>query len=402
MSPLRVLVVHNHYRERGGEDAVFEAETALLRKNGVDVVTYEEHSDRATSIPPFRLAVEVVWSRESRRRLAAEIERVRPDVVHFHNPFPLISPSAYYACRAAGVAVVQRLPNYRILCPGANLVRDGRVCQDCLGRSLPWPALVHGCYRGSRPATASVASMIVTHRLLGTWERMVDVYVPPSEFARSKFIEGGLPADRIVSKPNFVDPDPGIGTHDGGFALYAGRLSEEKGVATLLRAWKALGPDAPPLRIAGDGPLATLLAHAPPKVEWLGRRSKAEVFDLMRQANVLIFPSDCFESFGLAIAEAYATGLPVIASRHGAMAEIVDEGRTGLLFDPGDANSLATRVRWALAHPDEMRAMGRAARLAYEERYTAARAFHLLEAIYEKAIHLNHERRREHRTRASA
>jgi len=402
MSRLRVLLVHNHYRERGGEDTVFAAETELLRRNGVDVVTYEEHSERAESLPPLQLAVEVVWSQGSRRRLAAAIKRFRPDVVHFHNPFPLISPSAYYACRAAGVAVVQRLPNYRLLCPGANLVRDGRVCEDCVGRSLPWPALVHGCYRGSRPATASVASMLVAHRMLGTWQRMVDIYVPPSEFARAKFIEGGLPAERIIAKPNFVDPDPGPGAHEGGFALYVGRLSEEKGVGTLLRAWNELGEDAPTLKVVGSGPLERLLADAPRTVEWLGRRSKAEVFALMQDASMLIFPSDCFESFGLAMAEAYATGLPVIASRHGSMAEIVVEGKTGLLFEPGTPSSLAERVRWALAHPEEMRAMGHAARITYEERYTASRNFQLLRAIYEKAIHLNHERRREHPIRAAA
>ncbi len=326
------------------------------------------------------------------------LREARPDVVHFHNTFPLISPSAYAACRAAGVPVVQTLANYRLLCPGATFVRDGRPCEDCTRHAVPWPGVLHRCYRDGAAATATVAAMLVTHRLLRTWTRMVDVFVAPTDFARRKFVEGGLPERRVRVKPNFVDPDPGVGGHRGDYALFAGRLSTEKGVDTLLRAWGRLGVAAPPLKVVGAGPLeATLAEGAPPAVEALGWRPRVEVLALMKEAAFLVFPSDCYESFGLGMAEAFATGLPVIASRRGAMAEVVEDGRTGLHFEPGDADDLAAKVVWARAHRAELARMGRTARLEYEARYTPARNHELLADIYRAACRGGEQAREDRR-----
>lgn len=383
---MRVLLVHSRYRRPGGEDVAYDAERELLRRHGHEVREYVDHNDRVAGIGPVRLAAGTVWSRQSRRRIAAALRAACPDVVHFHNTFPLISPSGYAACRAEGVPVVQTLANYRLLCPGANLVRDGRPCEACVGRAVPWPGVVHRCYRSSGAATAAVASMIAVHRFLGTWVRMVDVFVAPTAFAARKFVEGGLPAERVRVKPNFVDPDPGPGRHEGGFALFAGRLSKEKGVETLLRAWGRLGREAPPLKVVGAGPLERAApGGAPPRVEFLGWRGRDEVLALMREARLLVFPSECYESFGLALVEAYATGLPVVASRLGAMAELVEDGRTGLLFEAGDADDLAGRVAWAWSHGDELARMGRNARAAYEARYTAAANHARLLEIYAAA-----------------
>ena len=292
--------------------------------------------------------------------------------MHFHNTFPLISPSAYSAARAEGAAVVQTLHNFRLLCPGANLFRDGKACEDCIGKRMPWPGIVHKCYRENRAASAGVATLITVHHAMGTWRNAVDVYLAPTEFARGKFAAGGLPVEKLVVKPNFVDPDPGVGTGDGGYAIYVARLSHEKGLETLLAAWEKLGGSVP-LKIIGDGPLENLVTAAQQRtanIEWLGRRPLAEVYDAIGHAALLVFPSRCYETFGRVAVEAYAKGTPVIASRHGAPGDIVREGATGALFEPGNADALADGVRRMLADPRALAAMRDGARREYEAKYT--------------------------------
>ena len=231
---MRILQIHTHYQQPGGEDTVFEAERALLERYGHEVITFVEDNARLNVINPFKAAVDTVWSREAQRNIRKLIEQSRPDVVHFHNTFLRISPAAYYVVKEMGLPVVQTLHNYRLICPGSLLMRDGRVCEDCLGRMIPWRGVIHSCWRNSRSGTAIVAMMLVVHRLLKTWIKQVDVYIALTKFARQKFIEGGLPGEKIVVKPNFVYPDPGEGEHKGNFALFVGRLSVEKGGRTLL------------------------------------------------------------------------------------------------------------------------------------------------------------------------
>jgi glycosyltransferase involved in cell wall biosynthesis len=379
---LRPLLVHNRYQQPGGEDQVFSAETALLRGNGHDVTLYEEDNSRITDRNATAVAMDAVWNSQSARAIGELIQKHKPDVVHFHNTFPLISPAAYYAAQRQGVAVVQTLHNFRLLCPGATLLREGAVCEECIQMHSLRPAMAHKCYRGSRPATAAVAIMLTVHRAMGTWRRKVDRYIALSEFAREKFIEGGLPANRIVVKPNFVAPPPEVGEGRGQYALFVGRLSEEKGIAALSSAWRGLADI--PLTVAGDGPLAG--TEWPNGVSWIGRQPREKVLSLMREAQVLIFPSLCYETGPLTIIEAFACGLPVIASNLGSMAEMVTHEQTGLLFNPGDAMDLARKVRWAFEHPDLVELMRVAARREFEEKYTAERNYEMLMAIYETAI----------------
>jgi glycosyltransferase involved in cell wall biosynthesis len=379
---VKILLLHNRYQIAGGEDTTVAAEKSLLESHGHMVVFHEvSNIEIAGAWSRAKVAGQVIYNRAARRRVADELARHRPDIVHVHNFFPLLSPSVYYACRAAGVPVVQTLHNYRLLCSNALFFRDGRPCEDCLGKTVPWPGVWHGCYRQSRAATVPVVAMLTAHRAFGTWRKAVDRYIVMTEFAREKFIAGGLPADRIVVKPHFVDPAPAPGEGRGGYALYAGRLSQEKGVQTLLSAWKQIGSTLP-LKIVGDGPLATAQGGG----EWLGRRSREEVFELMREAAVLIFPSICYETFGIAIAEAFAAGTPVIASRLGSMASLVEHGRTGLHFEAGNADDLAKQVRWFLEHPVEAQQMRRAARAEFEAKYTAERNYRMLMEIYQAAI----------------
>jgi glycosyltransferase involved in cell wall biosynthesis len=311
----------------------------------------------------------------------------KPHVAHFHNTFPLISPAAYYTCRAAGIPVVQTLHNYRLLCLGSNLCRAGRSCELCLGRRVPWRGVLHRCYHRSVMHSAVVASMLGLHRWLGTWTHQVDLFVALSEFAREKFIQGGLPGHKVVVKSNFVEPDPGVGSGAGGYAMFAGRLSSEKGVETLLRAWRRL-PHIP-LLVAGDGPLLGLASRLAASmadagaVRVLGRCSRAKLFALMKAARFLVFPSQCYENFPLVIAEAFACGIPVIAAGLGAATEIVEQGRTGLLVAPGEATNLAEAADALWSSPSTCRRMGREARAEYEAKYSAQRNYSRLQEIYE-------------------
>lgn len=388
---MHVLRVHNRYQERGGEDVSFEAEVQMLRDNGQDVQTLvlsnKDIADDRSVLHSIRLAGSTIWSINGRKQVSQAIASSRADVVHFDNTLPLISPAAYSAAQDAGVAVVQTLHNYRLLCPSATFFREGKVCEDCLGRTPPLPGILHGCYRESRAQTSVIAAMLTTHRLRGTWYRDVDRYIALTEFARDKFIAGGLPAEKIVIKPNFVPDCLPAREGEGGYMLFVGRLASEKGIATMLHAW---GGDhtMPPLRIAGDGPERTAVTGASydgSGIKPLGRLSKEVVMKEMVGARALIFPSEWFEGMPLTLLEALASGVPIIASRQGGIPEIVEDGHTGLLFTPGDAENLATKVRWAWEHPDEMSTMGKSARREYEAKYTPTRNFDILMQIYEQA-----------------
>lgn len=365
---------------------MFAAEAALLEAHGHEVVRYTVHNDEVASLRNLALARKTLWNGESYQRLRSLFRDARPHVVHVHNTLPLISPAVYYAAKAEGAAVVQTLHNYRYSCVNGLLYRSGHVCEECVGKTFPWPGVLHGCYRGSRPASTVVATMLGYHKLRGTYQTQVDRYVALTEFSKEKFIEMGLPAEKIAVKPNFVNPDPGTGTNREGYSIFVGRLTEEKGVRVLLEAWERVAARVP-LKIVGGGPLAQLSDQAhPPGVQFLGPRPRSEVLKLIGRAAFMVFPSLLYETFGMTIAEAFATGTPVLASRLGNPAAIVDDGRTGLHFEPGNAADLAAKVEWLLAHPAELARMRTEARAEYEGNYTADANYRMLMAIYEQAL----------------
>lgn len=373
----RVLVVHNAYQHRGGEDSVVAAEIGLLRARGHEVETYFRSNDDVAGMTSPTLARQTLWSDRTTSDLAEWVRRFQPEVIHAHNTFPLISPSLYWAAERAGVPVVQTLHNFRLMCLNALFLREGKVCEDCMGR-LPWRGVARACYRGSRAASAALAGMLTLHRGLGTYRNKVTRYIALNEFCRGKFIEGGLPAECVVVKPNFVDfaaPDPA--PRRG--LLFVGRLSVEKGVATLAQAM-ALLPGAQ-LRVAGDGPQAGLLEGVA-GVMRLGSLPGETVRQEMSHAAALVVPSICYETFGLVVIEAFACGTPVIVSRIGALAELVCDGETGLLFEPGNPRDLANKMAWAQAHPEQMATMGRKARAQYEAEFSAEVNYQRLMEIY--------------------
>ena len=381
---MRILMVHNRYQIRGGEDEVCDAERRLLQAYGHEVDLYEEHNDRLAELNPIQTAVNTVWSRHTYREACKQLSQKSYDIVHVHNFLPLISPSIFYAAKDQNVPVVQTLHNYRLLCANALFFREGKICEDCLGATAPLAGVYHSCYRGSRTATGVVSAMNSVHHWMKTWSSMIDVYIALTEFARQKYIEGGIPEIKIRVKPNFVDPDPGVGEGQGNYALYVGRLSVEKGLDTLLDAWQMM-KDCPPLKIVGDGPLTDMVVQAMkqnPSIELLGRKSMAEVHELMGNAMMLIFPSKWYETFGRVAIEAFSKGTPVVAANIGAIAELIDAGRTGLLFEPSNPHSLAVQVESMLAHPVRTIDMRQETRKEYEVKYTASSNYQQMLGIY--------------------
>ena len=385
---MRILMVHNRYLQRGGEDESCEREIRLLENHGHLTTSYIEDNRRVADIGKAAAWFRTIWSAESYGKIRAKIRHFHPDVVDVNNFFPLVSPAVFYAAHAEKVPVVQRLHNYRLICPNAYFFDAGRICEACAGKLFAWPGIVNACYRGSRAGAAAVASMVAVHRLLGTWKNKVSRYVALTEFARGKFVEAGFPAERLRVKPNFVHPDPGPGEGRGGFALFVGRLSEEKGIRTLLAAWREVRGKIP-LKIVGDGPMAgevEALLPSTPGVEWLGRKPVDEALALMGQAAFLVMPSEWYEGLPLTILEAYAKGLPVLAGRIGAMSSLIRDGHTGLHFQPGNPLDLAAKAQWLFSHPAELARMRRAAREEFETKFAGESNNRIMMEIYAEAV----------------
>jgi glycosyltransferase involved in cell wall biosynthesis len=386
---LRVIVVHNHYQQPGGEDVAVQDDYGVLVSRGHQVRLLEATNDHINNFGArVQTALTTVYSPASRRRMAAAILEFKPDLVHVHNFFPVFSPSIDYACNDAGVPVLQTLHNYRLICPNSLLFRDSHVCEDCLSKVFAWPGVLHGCYQGSHLGTAAVAAMASVHRILRTYERRVQAIIVLTEFARHKLVQGGLPAHKLIVKPNFVDVDPGQGAGLGDYVLFAGRLSQQKGVEVLLKAWEVLGARVR-LRIAGDGPLIDYVRQrqgGAGGVEYLGYKSRPEITKLMQEARALIFPSLSYEALPRTILESFAAGTPVIASRLGSMESLVEPMQSGLHFAPGDVSDLVRQVNWMLDHPQEWQGLRQRTRAVYEARYSAERNYEMLMQIYETAL----------------
>jgi glycosyltransferase involved in cell wall biosynthesis len=391
---MKLLYIYNLYQQAGGENQWVQSEPDLFRARGHEVVVYRRDNNEIRDFSLGKRAAllwESGWSRQSYNEVRALIRRERPEVAHVYNTLALVTPSVYYACHDEGVPVVQTIYNYRLLCPAANFLRNGLPCEDCVEHSL-WRSVRHGCYRDSHLQSAVLAWTLYSHRLRGTWKRIIRTYIVPTEFMRGKLIEGGLPGEKIVVKPNYHEPDPGIRATSDGSALYVGRLSPEKGVRTLLRAWQKLEKLENPirLRIVGDGPLQEevklfIAGHPECQIEFLGRRSHDDVIDSLKSAAMLILPSEWYEAFPHVILEAFACGVPIVASRIGTLPDVIHDGISGVLFAAGDAIDLAAKVRWLTTHPDAAEGIARRGRIAYQSEYTADRNYERLMDIYRGA-----------------
>lgn len=386
---MRILKVHSYYTQPGGEDTVFHAETSLLRSHGHEVIEYLEHNKKIEAMNRVSVALQTFWSYSSYQKLKEILRKTKPDVVHFHNTFPLISPSAYYACHDLKIPVVQTLDNQRLICPASTFYREGKLCLDCFGKTPPYPSVLHACYHDSYLHTAVVASMLTFHRWLGTWQTKVDTFLCSTRFYRDLFVSAGLPADKITVMPHFVQQKSPFDfvKKTGDYALFVGRLDPEKGVKVLLEAWCLLDF---PLKIRGAGRLDEkakdfVRQNGLNNVEFLGRMDEQELSELIGNARFLIMPSEgYYETFGLVIIEAYSRGVPVVASNIGVAPELVSDKQTGLLFEAGNARELADKARWLWDHPVETRVMGENALNIYRECFTQEQCYKTLFEVYQR------------------
>lgn len=384
---MRVLAVHNSYQQRGGEDESFEAEVTLLESQGVEVRRYCRHNDEIGHRAGARTAIETIWSERSYREVLSILREFRPHVMHCYNIFPLISPSVYYAARGQGVAVVQRLSNYRHFCLDSGLLYQAQPCRLCQKKTIAWPGVLRRCYRNSRSASTVVATSFALHRLLRTWSTKVDQYIALSESTRREYQAAGYSAEQISVVANFVAPDPGVGPGRGGYAIFVGRLTESKGIGTLLEAWRELPLD---LKVVGQGPLLKDVQKASeqnPRIQVLGFVPRAETTTLMKEALCVVVPSLAAETFGRVVAEGFSVGTPAICSRVGALQELVKHGRTGLLFEPGDSLGLR-RLVTDMRQLDELEKsqMRSSARAEFENHYTAESTLKSLMTVYDRAL----------------
>ena len=392
---MKVLYLMNYYQEPGGENLWGGSEASLMQERGHETLTYTRTNDEIRTFTPLQkasLVFRTTWAQDSWKAIRKLIREQRPDIVHSFNQHVMISPSAYYACKAEHVPVVQTIYNYRLICPGATLYRDGAVCTQCSERTL-LAGVFHGCFRESRGQTAVLAAGLQIHRTLGTWRNVVSGYIVPSRFMGGKLAaELGIDPARIHFKPNYHEPDPGPRLAPQDFVLYVGRLTMEKGVRTMLEAWRS-APRLPRLIVAGGGPLErefrAFADKYPEKMTFLGQVPHERVIELTKTAICLLVPSEWLEGFPHVLLESLGCGVPVVASRIGTLAEVIEHERNGLLFEPGKPDALAKAVERLWLSPALAVECGQHARVDYLEKYTAARNYEILIDIYQTVLNRN-------------
>ncbi len=392
---MRVLIVHNFYGSSApsGENQVVDIERDLLLSKGHEISIFSRHSDEIRSQGiwgSIKGAAATPWNPWTASAIRQAIAIFKPDVVHVHNTFPLISPSIFHALAGTGVARVLTLHNYRLFCAAGIPMRDGKVCTNCLDRLSVLPALQFGCYRNSHLATVPLALNVALHRGLGTWSDQVDAFISLSDFQRQRMIEAGLPKDSVFVKPNFYPGNPAVlpWSQRKPYVVFAGRLTAEKGVGTLIRAWKLWGHDAPELRVLGDGELRGELAQMATglPVRFMGQMTALDAQEQIAEASLLVLPSECFEGFPMVVREAFAFGTPAAVSDLGPLPTIVRQGVSGVVFEAGNPVNLMQQIRNAWTTPSLLTALGQGARAAYEAHYTEESNYKMLMSIYRIAI----------------
>ncbi|MFC7371385.1 glycosyltransferase family 4 protein [Fictibacillus iocasae] len=389
---IKILIVHNYYKQSGGEDKVVNEEINLLRKNGNKVITFfvkNEEINTDSFLEKIKLGIDTLWSNKSYREIKRILLKEKPDLVHFHNTVPLLSPSVYYACENLKIPVIQTLHNYRLACPSAMLLRDGEVCEKCIEGSL-LNSLKYGCYRNSRIQTLPISSMLFTHRLLDTWNSRVDKYIALTNFAKNKFREIGIDENRINVKPNFINQNISKEVIiKENRIVFVGRISKEKGVHLLLEAWNNLSPKIEwKLDIIGDGPLLNKFRSEYGQIDNIqfhGLLKDYNVLDHMAKAKYVIIPSVWYEGFPMTIVESYSVNTPVISSNIGSLKEIVNNGITGFHFDNNDISSLEKVLQKALTYSN-YQTMQKNVKHEFESKYTSEVNYKMLINTYKEVI----------------
>ena len=386
---MKILFIHNTYQQRGGEDVIFENESELMESHGhsVERLLFDNHQIK-TSLDKFLTGVKSLYNFESAKLVEAVIKNFSPDLIHIHNLFPIASPSILYVADKYKIPVVLSIHNYRLICPSATLLHNGKIYEKSIHSIFPLDAIVKGVYRGSKIQTASAVLMTGTHKLLGTWKNKVTRYIVMSQFAKNKFLDSSLNVaeEKWSIKPNF-SPDMGVGdtARENSF-LFIGRLTAEKGIETLLEAARITGFK---LEILGDGPMREVVenyASQHQNIVYAGFKQKQEIIQALKKCKALLFPSVWYEGFPMTILEAFSVGTPVISSKLGAMVEMIEDQVNGLHVKPGDVEDLVEKMRLLTTQPDLARILGKNARCTYEDKYAPEKNYEQLLAIYVQVI----------------
>ena len=378
--------MHNRYLQPGGEDQAVESEVALLTERGHNVVRYDTSNEALAQLHPVRQAAASVWNSQTKKSMSDLIESEKPDVVHFHNTFPWLSPSVYDFRSTQRPRIVQTLHNFRAVCPAATLLRAGKPCEACVGK-LPWRGVVHACYRNSHAASFVSAAVSQMRRASEARSPRVDAYIALTSFSRSLFLRGGVPAEKLYVKPNFVAPDPGIGSERGNHFLFVGRFEEGKGIRVLMDAWRAVR-NPPELRLIGSGPLqeeVSSFAADVPGVTVVGQVPRQRVLEELKAAYAVIAPALWYENFPLLVCEALATGCPVVAADGPNVREILQDGKAGVLFKSGSSDSLREAIEAARTTQPDLKARAAYGRGEYETKYCSDVNYETLMAVYQAA-----------------
>ncbi len=396
---MKILLVHNFYGSTApsGENAAYSAEAALLQNRGHSVIEFNRHSDellQGNFYGALKGAVSAVWNPFSLHALKQKLRETKPDIVHVHNTFPLLSPSVLYASRELNIPTVMTMHNYRIGCSAGTAVRKDQACTLCLDKKSVVPALRYGCYRESKIATLPVSAMIAFHNAINTWQANVDAFITLTDFQRETMVHFGIPTESLFVKPHFLEnpPQPIPWEDRDNKAVFVGRLYAAKGIHVLLEAWKRMGKGAPRLDVVGDGPMRAQLVRSiqesevSDSVSFLGNVSHEEAMNRISRAKLLIIPSLCFEGFPMVVQEAFALGVPVAASNIGSLPYLITENKNGKLFMPGNAGEILSCVKGLLADDKELRTLGEGARREFDENYTAEKNYSILMAIYNAAV----------------
>jgi glycosyltransferase involved in cell wall biosynthesis len=380
---MKILMIHNKYVSRGGEDTIFEQEKKLLLAKGHKIISYTRDNAEIESynfIQKIKFAFSMIFSLKTYFELTKVIKHTTPEIAYIHNDFPLISPSAYFACNLQKIPIIKRIPNYRLFCSNGFFVRENEVCEKCLVKNNPFISVKYGCYRNSKLLTFLVASMIRIHR--NTYRERINYLLPNSPIVKEKLLKGKFIRTKLIVKSNFTEGKLNFQIKKENFAIYVGRLSKEKGLKSLSEAWRNIDFK---LEVYGDGPLRDLIKNQS-NVIYKGPKSNVECLQRIKKAKFLIFPSIHEETFGISMIEAFSVGTPVLASRMGNMKYVVEDGKTGKFFNPGDSEDLREKALWMINHTKECEQMGKNAYLEYKEKYTPDVNYKNLMSVFNKAI----------------
>lgn len=389
---MKIILVHNFYGSYApsGENMVFKAEINLLKTHGHEVYEFVRHNDDLVSKGRMGLlkgAISTPWNLSVANDLKKMVLEIKPDIVHVHNTFPLISPAIFWKIRNL-TSVVITLHNYRYFCPAAIPMRNGKVCTECIDKRSTIPAIRYGCYRGSRISTLPLALSVSLHRMIGTWSSCVDGFIVLSNFQKELLINAGLDKNKVYLKPNFLAGNyfPKKWEDRSPYVVFVGRLSQEKGIITLIKAWAKWGKDAPELRIIGDGPLRYTLENMSKDlpIRFLGHISNDKAHKIISEAYLLVLPSEWFETFGLVIIEAFALGTPVGVSDIGALPSLVDDRVNGIVFKPSNEIKLFAAIKNLWNSPKLLEKYGKAGRIKFDECYNENINYQRIIQVYDQ------------------